>query len=140
MEQGRSTTVIARRLRIPHRTPGLSVLVLVMSAWLLGWLAPVPLSVHDVVLTTDNVPLVVATGPEPAVLGFVDAGSVRVYLPWTLLPVLAVGEVLHLIRRWRYVGPVGGGVLGASHLLVLSGCGCGAGSSQVLGAAALAAL
>jgi len=141
VERGEAAASIRSRVRwVPRRTPGGSVLIFVASAWLLAWIAPIPLAVHDLVLTTDNVPLQVATGPGPAVLGFVDGGTVRVYLPWTLLPILAIGEGLHQVRRRRYVGPVLAGVLGASHVLVLSGCGCGTGSSRFLGAAALAAL
>ncbi|MBV0902670.1 hypothetical protein [Haloarcula salina] len=141
VERREAAASIGSRVRwVPRRTPGISVLVLVASAWLFGWVVPIPLTVHDLVLTTDSVPLQVATGPGPAVLGFVDAGTVRVYLPWTLLPILAVGEGMHQIRRWRYVGPVLAGVLSASHVIVLSGCGCGTGSSRFLGGAALAAL
>lgn len=116
------------------------------AAWLVGtaalvWVSPVSAGLHDIVLTTDALPLTVAEGPATAVVGYLAFGQVHVYVPVTVPAILLVGELVAAAGgRFRHAVPVVAGLLAATQLLVLSGCGCGTGGVTPLGAAAATAV
>ncbi|WP_226021881.1 hypothetical protein [Halomicrobium salinisoli] len=92
-------------------------------------------SVHSAAVTTDSAPLAAAGGPAPAVVGYVGVGLVRVYVPWTVVPTIALGELVALSNtRRRTAVALALGVTGAGQLLVVSGCGCGGGAVRPLAA------
>jgi len=115
-------------------------------AWLVGVIGLLSLStitggLHDVVVTFDRTPLVFAGGPSPDVVGYLGVGIVDVYVPWTVLPTLALGELAIVSGvRGRYLVSAALGVVGAGQLLVLSGCACGGSNVAPLLTAALTGL
>lgn len=129
--------------RRPVPTPGLTIVAwLVGTAWLIQLSSVTGTgSLHEIVFTIDGAPIIVAGGPPLSVVGYIGFGIVRIYVPVTAILTVIVGELLGVGGGpRRYACQVGFGLLAAVQLLVLSGCGCGAGSVTPLGEAAAAAL
>lgn len=121
--------------------PGLSPAGLLVGTLGLVWLVPGTGLSPAIVLTVDNTPLVVASGPAPDVLGYLSVGQVRVYVPVSVPAILLVGELISGTGgRWARGTAVVFGLLAAPQLVILTGCGCGTGSVTPLGRAALAGL
>lgn len=108
--------------------PGMAAVASVITAAAL--LSVLPGSLTSWSITGNAVPLVEAGGPSQPVVGFLQFGVVRIYIP--LLSVLLVvgGELAAVyFRRWgTAVAPIVGAYAGAQPI-VLSGCGCGFGTA-----------
>lgn len=136
---GRSHGFYRQLRRVPLY--GLSVVVFIVSVPALVHLSTIFGGIHHIVLTIDNTPLVFAGGPDLGVIAYVSVGNTHIYVPWTALLTIIVGEAIsisHLPDR-HLTAPVAG--LGsAGQLLVVSGCACGGSAVASLAMAAGAGL
>lgn len=83
-------------------------------------------------LTADAGPIAAAGGLAQPVVGFLQAGTTRLYVPVLSIALVGVGELL-AARSGRAGLPLAllAGVAAGAQLIVVSGCGCGDGSAGV---------
>lgn len=140
---GRTRRTI-RRLAVTASAVGYVPGVAAGTAWLVaaGLLSLAPVGpVTGITLTTDALPVMVADGPSTPVVGYVSAGTTRVYVPAPAVLAVIVGEVAAARRPiGGYLIAVGLGAASSASLVVLSGCGCGTGSTKYLYEAVVAVL
>lgn len=108
--------------------PGIAVVASVVTVAAL--LSVLPGTLTGWSITGNAAPLVEAGGTAQPVVGFLQFGVVRVYIPLLSLLLVAGGELVAAYRRWwgtivAVVAGVGAGV----QPIVLSGCGCGFGTA-----------
>jgi hypothetical protein len=81
-------------------------------------------------ITGNVAPLVTAGGTPQPVVGFLQFGVVRIYIPLLSILLVAGGEVVAAyLGRWGPVAAVAAGVGAGVQPIVLSGCGCGFGTA-----------
>jgi len=109
--------------------PGLAVMTTVLTtAGLLSTLLGSPLT--GVTVTTDAGPLVAAGGTWQPIVGFLQFGATRVYIPLVAVLLVTGGEIAATVfGRLGMLIAVVTGVIAGTKPLVVTGCGCGYGTA-----------
>jgi hypothetical protein len=132
-----STTAVALRKLFAIRrlgrwyVPGVAVLTSVATVAALLSVIPGPVStVTGWTLTSDASPIAEAGGVAQPVVGFLQFGLVRIYVPVLSLLLVGGGEAAAvLLGRFRISAPFVVGVGAGVQPIVVTGCGCGYGTA-----------
>lgn len=108
--------------------PGIAAAASVLTVAAL--LSVVPGSLTGWSITGNVAPLVEAGGSAQPVMGFLQFGVVRIYIPLLSILLVVGGELAAAYRhRWGTVVAAAAGVGAGMQPIVLSGCGCGFGTA-----------
>ena len=122
-----------RRLIGPVRpegwhVPGIAALASVITVAAL--LSVLPGTLTSWSITGNAAPLVEAGGTAQPVVGFLQFGVVRIYIPLLSILLVVGGELAAAyLRRWGVVVAAAAGAGAGMQPIVLSGCGCGFGTA-----------
>lgn len=122
------TNLIGRIRPEGRHVPGIAAVGSVITVAAL--LAFLPGSLTGWSITGNAAPLVAAGGPSQPVVGFLQFGVVRVYIPLLSLLLVGGGELASAyLGRWGTVAAVVAGAGAGMQPIVLAGCGCGFGTA-----------
>ena len=108
--------------------PGIAAVASVITVAAL--LSVIPGTLTSWSITGNAAPLVEAGGTSQPVVGFLQFGVVRIYIPLLSILLMGVGELAAAyFGQWGLVVAAAAGVGAGVQLIVLSGCGCGFGTA-----------
>ena len=108
--------------------PGIAAVASVLTVAAL--LSVLPGTLTGWSITSNAAPLVEAGGTFQPVVGFLQFGVVRIYVPLLSMLLVVGGELAAAyLRRWGMVVAAAAGVGAGVQPVVLSGCGCGFGTA-----------